>query len=186
MMELNGKILIAMPGMADPRFAHSIVLICTHSEDHTMGLIINKPTPDLSFPVLLAHLGIESGPQIRTIPVQFGGPVDRGRGFVLHSPDWQGRDTLTFDLPDGTLLTSTLDILEAMANGQGPRQAMMALGYAGWGPGQLEAEISRNDWLIADACDGLIFSAPDHQKWAIALRSIGVDPLGLSATAGRA
>ena len=184
-MDLGGQILIAMPGMGDPRFEHSVILICAHSEDGAMGLIINKPVPDLSFEGLIDQLSIPKGEAGREICVHQGGPVERSRGFVLHSRDWQaGKATMQIAGQYG--MTATLDILEALANGAGPASALLALGYSGWGPGQLEAEIGRNDWLTAEAHADLIFSADDGAKWAGALRQMGIDPLLLSATAGRA
>ncbi|WP_112311715.1 YqgE/AlgH family protein [Pseudogemmobacter bohemicus] len=185
-MELAGKVLIAMPGMEDPRFAHSVVLICAHGPDSAMGLIINKPSEELDFQNLLKHLGIAPTVSARPISVRFGGPVERGRGFVLHSPDWQGAEASVMELPGGLRLTATLDILEALARGGGPEQALLALGYAGWGAGQLESEILRNDWLIADAGPDLIFDPADGAKWARAMRMNGIDPLTLSPVAGRA
>lgn len=184
-MDLTGKIIIAMPALADPRFAHSVVLICAHSEEGAMGLILNKPLGDLSFSELLTHLNIPQAPEGRDIRVHFGGPVERGRGFVLHSADFTS-GTATMEIPGGLAMTATLDILEALARGEGPVQAMLALGYAGWGPGQLEGEIARNDWLTAEGPGDLAFSGDNGGKWGQALKGLGIDPLGLSATAGRA
>jgi len=184
-MELAGKILIAMPGMGDPRFAHSVILMCAHDGDSAMGLIVNKPAPELSFDGLLQHLGIAQAGSGREIRILYGGPVERGRGFVLHSPDWGG-EAATMQVPGGYCLTATLDVLEALAAGEGPERAILALGYAGWGPGQLESEILRNDWLVADAVPEIVFGAPCAEKWALALRGLGIDPIMLSPTAGRA
>ena len=184
-MDLSGKLLVAMPGMGDPRFEHSVILLCAHSAEGAMGLIINKPVPDLSFGSLLDQLNIPRAPQGRDIVVHFGGPVERGRGFVLHSSDYTSGQA-TMKIAGGFGMTATLDVVEAMARGDGPTSALLALGYSGWGPGQLEAEIARNDWLTADAAQGLIFSANNRGKWGDALRGIGVDPLSLSPTAGRA
>ena len=184
-MDLTGSILIAMPGMGDPRFERSVILICAHGADGAMGLIVNKPAPDLSFGDLLGQLGIPRAAEGRAIRVHVGGPVERGRGFVLHSGDYHsGAGTMA--VADGLAMTATLDILQDLAAGGGPVQALLALGYAGWGPGQLEGEIARNDWLTATPQQGLIFAAEDSGKWAAALRSMGIDPLTLSATAGRA
>ncbi|NJM83314.1 MAG: YqgE/AlgH family protein [Tabrizicola sp.] len=187
-MELAGKILIAMPGMGDPRFERSVILICAHSPEGAMGLIVNKPQPEMSFSGLLDHLKIPVAPDGRDIRVHFGGPVERGRGFVLHSPDWRKNHTEsgTMVVPGGFEMTATLDILEALAAGQGPEAALLALGYAGWGPGQLEAEIARNDWLTTEPRAALVFSDDDRGKWAGALRQMGIDPLSLSAASGRA
>ena len=186
-MQLAGQILIAMPGMTDPRFDRSVILVCAHSDGGAMGLIVNKPLEDLSFAGLLDQLQIPVAPAGRDIRVHFGGPVERGRGFVLHSADWrQSRHEGTMPVPGGLEMTATVDILQALAQGRGPGQALLALGYSGWGPGQLEAEIARNDWLTAPAPDGLLFADDDRGKWAAALRGMGIDPLTLSASAGRA
>ncbi len=184
-MDLSGKLLIAMPGMTDPRFQRSVILLCAHSDEGAMGLIVNKPAADLSFSGLLEHLGLAGRGGRRDIRVHFGGPVERGRGFVLHSDDW-GEGEATMQVPGGLRMTATLDILEALAGGGGPARALLALGYSGWGAGQLEDEIGRNDWLVADARGDLVFSEQDPGKWAGALRSLGVDPVTLSPSAGRA
>ena len=183
-MNLTGKLLLAMPGLQDPRFEHAVILICAHSEDGAMGLIVNKIIPDLSFAKLLDQLDIAS-PRGRDIRVHFGGPVERGRGFVLHSDDYIGGPS-TQNLAAGFGMTATLDVLEALANERGPDRALLALGYSGWGSGQLEAEIARNDWLTSDPEVALVFSEDDGSKWIKALRSMGIDPLLLSPTAGRA
>ncbi len=184
-MDLAGQILIAMPGMADPRFDRSVILICAHSAEGSMGLIVNKPLQDLTFAGLLEHLQIPMAPDGRDIRVHLGGPVERGRGFVLHTPDWEPGPA-TLSVPGGYGMTATLDILQALAQGRGPGKALLALGYSGWGPGQLEAEIARNDWLTCPAAEGLVFAADDGAKWSAALRGMGIDPLTLSAAAGRA
>lgn len=184
-MQLCGKLLVAMPGMGDPRFEHSVILVCSHSDEGSMGLIINKRLPDLSFDGLLDHLNIAKASQDRQIHVHFGGPVERGRGFVLHSPDYISSAT-TMQIEGGYGMTATLDVLEAMAQGEGPDKALVALGYTGWGPGQLDAEIARNDWLTVEPSESLIFAANDATKWTAALRGMGIDPLNLSATAGHA
>lgn len=184
-MDLGGKLLVAMPGMADPRFEHSVILICAHSEDGAMGLIVNKPAREINFNGLLEQLNIPRAPTGRDIRVHFGGPVERARGFVLHSADYKGGPA-TMEIGTDFRMTATLDILEALARGQGPDTALLALGYAGWGPGQLESEILRNDWLTADAAGDLVFSPDDGGKWMGALRRMGIDPLSLSSAAGRA
>ncbi|MCU0903432.1 MAG: YqgE/AlgH family protein [Tabrizicola sp.] len=185
-MDLSGQILIAMPGMADLRFERSVVLICAHSGEGAMGLIVNKPLEELSFSGLLQQLNIPLGPEGRDIRVHFGGPVERGRGFVLHSADWRTLGEGTMKVPGGLEMTATINVLEALASGGGPDKALLALGYSGWGPGQLEAEIARNDWLTCDAPEGLVFGQDDRVKWSAALRGMGIDPLTLSAAAGRA
>ena len=189
-MELTGKFLVAMPGMEDARFDKSVILVCAHSDEGAMGLIVNKPVDEVSFAGLLEHLNIPRAPDGRDIAVHFGGPVERGRGFVLHSRDYNRRDdrggASTMKIEGGFGMTATLDVLEALARGEGPHRALLALGYSGWGPGQLEAEIARNDWLTADADAALVFADDDTAKWVGALRLLGIDPLSLSATAGRA
>ncbi len=184
-MDLSGSILISMPGMGDPRFEKSVILICAHSPEGAMGLIINKPSNDLNFAGLLEHLEIPRGPEGRDIRVQFGGPVERGRGFVLHSDDYFAQQG-TLEVVGGYGMTATLDILQELAQGHGPREAFLALGYAGWGPGQLESEIARNDWLTATPTQALIFGSDQAGKWGAALRIMGIDPISLSAVGGRA
>ncbi len=184
-MNLAGKLLIAMPGMGDPRFEHRLIYLCAHSAEGAMGLIVNKPTPELSFSQLLAQLGIPEGDRTRDIRIHFGGPVEHVRGFVLHTGDYGGNGT-TMRVDEHFGMTATLDIIQAMAEGEGPESSLLALGYAGWGPGQLEGEILANGWLTCDASQDLVFAAPNARKWEGALRSLGVDPVGLSATAGRA
>lgn len=182
---LTGKLLIAMPGMSDPRFDRSVILICAHSDREAMGLIVNKPAPGLRLDQLLDQLGIETGVECPDMGVHLGGPVEHGRGFVLHSCDYTtNTSTLPIDARFG--MTATLDILEDLAQGRGPERAMLMLGYAGWGPGQLEGEIARNGWLTADADADLVFAADDGSKWARALALLGIDPLLLSASAGHA
>lgn len=184
-MDLTGKILIAMPAMGDTRFARSVIYVCAHSGDGAMGLIVNKPAHELSFSHLLNQLGVAQGPGGPDIRVHFGGPVEHGRGFVLHSTDYSGGPA-TLRVNDDFAMTATMDILQAIAAGRGPQRSIMALGYAGWGPGQLESEILRNGWLTAEASSDLIFSADNPLKWERALKSLGVEPLGLSAISGRA
>lgn len=184
-MDLSGKFLIAMPAMADPRFERSVVLVCSHSGEGSMGLIVNKPMPDLDFSRLLDQIGIARGDTVPGVPVQYGGPVEPGRGFVLHADGWVS-GTGTMRVPGGLAMTATQDVLEALARGTGPARALLALGYAGWGPGQLESELMRNDWLTADALPDLVFGVDQGGKWAAALATLKVDPLTLSSTAGRA
>lgn len=184
-MNLNGKILIAMPAMGDTRFEKSVILICSHSAAGAMGVILNKPLPGLKFRTLLDQLKLEAGPALREIPVQFGGPVESGRGFVLHTPDWTpGEGSL--EIEGGYRLTTTLEVLGELAQGRGPDRALLVLGYAGWGEGQLEGEIARSDWLVGEATEELIFSPADNGKWTRALAVMGIDPLVLSASGGRA
>ena len=176
---LAGHLLIAMPSMQDPRFHRTVIYLCAHSEEGAMGLIVNKPAETLALGDLLERLGIPAegvGDEV----VRFGGPVETGRGFVLHSAEYESEGaTLKVD---GTVsMTATLDILHAMAEGRGPRRRLVALGYAGWGPGQLESEIRANAWLVGAADPALVFDAANETKWARALAAIGVDPSLLSA-----
>ena len=185
MLDLTGKLLIAMPGMGDPRFEHSVVFLCSHTDKGAMGLIINKPTPEADFADLLEQLSIEAVESPRATPIYFGGPVELGRGFVLHSADYHLEEmTLTVDAQFA--MTATRDILVDIANGEGPQKALLALGYAGWGAGQLESELQQNGWLSCDATPEVVFEVPDAEKWTAALKLLGVDALMLSATAGRA
>lgn len=184
-MDLNGKFLIAMPALADPRFERAVVLICSHSPRGAMGMIINKPLKDLEFGELLDQLGLERDQRARPVPVHFGGPVEPGRGFVLHDGDWEASNGTT-RLDGGLSMTATQEILVELGHGRGPGRALLALGYAGWGPGQLEGEIARNDWLTTEAVPDLVFGAQNDGKWTAALARLRVDPLSLSAAAGRA
>ena len=181
---LTGKLLVAMPGMQDPRFAKTVVYLCAHSAEGAMGLVVNREIESLTFPDLLDQLGIPSGGVDQNIRVMFGGPVESSRGFVLHSPDYQ-RDT-TMMVDDAVALTSTVDILRAIADGGGPARCLLALGYAGWGPGQLDDEIKANGWLHVAADDGLVFDRDLEGKWDRAMAKLGIDPLMLSETAGHA
>lgn len=182
---LAGQVLIAMPGMGDPRFALSLVYLCDHSDQGAMGLIINKPVADRCLSELLEQLELPVQTDVDQQPVYFGGPVETGRGFVLHSSEYQSA-LQTMQVGNGIALTPTLDILEDIAGGKGPDQARMMLGYAGWGPGQLESEIAANGWLTGEGSIDLVFETPDDEKWADALARLGVDPSGLSGAAGRA
>ncbi len=182
---LVGKLLIAMPDMGDPRFAHSVIYMCAHSEDGGMGLIVNKPQHEVQFADLLDQLGIKRAAGVRDIRVHFGGPVDHARGFVLHSNDYESASG-TLQVDDNICMTATLDVLEDIAQGNGPDTSMLALGYAGWGPGQLEHEILQNGWLTCDPRDEIVFGRANEHKWTAALKVLGIDPVLLSATAGHA
>lgn len=184
-LDLTGSLLLAMPGMGDPRFDRSVVFMCAHSDEGAMGLIINKPAEDIDLRDLMDQLDIETQSALPRSAVHIGGPVETARGFVLHSTEYRSRlQTLAVNAAFG--MTATLDILEDIALGNGPAQALVALGYAGWGAGQLEAEIARNGWLTVEAHPELVFATADDDKWGAALGALGVDPLGLSGTAGRA
>ena len=183
--DFTGKLLIAMPGMADPRFEKSVIFMCAHSDEGAMGLIVNKPAEDVVFSDLLEQLSITPARLNREVIVHFGGPVEHGRGFVLHTADYMS-NTSTLAVDEQFGMTATLDILEDIARGRGPDACIMALGYAGWGPGQLESEISRNGWLTSDPTAEIIFGTQADVKWEAALKTLGVDALTLSAAAGRA
>ena len=183
--ELTGKLLIAMPDMADPRFVRSVIFMCAHSDEGGMGLIINRPNPDVSFAALLSQLEIDAGPALRAPKVQYGGPVEQQRGFVLHSADYACTEG-TLNVDETFRMTATMQALEDIAKGAGPANAIFALGYAGWGPGQLEYEISQNGWLTCPPTEKLVFGTPNQSKWSEALKVMGIDPLLLSAKAGHA
>lgn len=180
-----GKMLIAMPGMDDPRFAHAVIYMCAHSSDGGMGLIINKPQPDVQFSDLLDQLGVKKAEGVRDIRVHFGGPVDRARGFVLHTGDYAA-PAGTLQVDDTLSMSATMDVIEDIAQGVGPENSMLALGYTGWGPGQLETEIAHNGWLTCDPNRDIIFGRANEHKWTAALRQMGIDPVRLSSSAGRA
>lgn len=181
---LTGQVLIAMPGMPDPRFAQTVIYLCAHTPDGAMGIILNRPLEQPSFDILLAQLGVAPPAPARRIALYNGGPVETQRGFVLHSADWTGEGSLL--VGDTMALTASVDILKAIAGGGGPREGVLALGYAGWGPGQLDEELRNNAWLSGPADEALLFG-PDHAgKWRRALGKLGIDPLLLSSVAGRA
>ena len=176
---------LAMPGMGDPRFEHSVVYISSHSEDGAMGLIVNKPNPKLELIALLGHLDISAGPATPEVSVYFGGPVEQSRGFLLHSADYIG-DPDTVQIDSHFALTATVDVLKELAQGTGPETCLLALGYSGWSASQLEAELLANGWLICEASPEIVFQLANADKWAAALASLGVDPMMLSAQSGRA
>jgi putative transcriptional regulator len=189
---LDGQLLLAMPGMADERFARTVIYLCAHSPEGAMGIVVNKPANDLSFPDLLVQLDIIPATDLIQLPqrvgavqVLMGGPVETSRGFVLHSPDFF-IDESTLPIDDGVCLTATIDILRAIAKGQGPANAVLALGYAGWGAGQLETEIQQNGWLSCPADASIIFGTAADHRYEMALRRMGVDPGMLSMEAGHA
>jgi putative transcriptional regulator len=182
---LDGQILIAMPGMEDPRFTKTLVYLCAHSSDGAMGLIVNKRADGLKLKDLFGKLGIPIGSVMGKIPVHYGGPVETGRGFVLHSSDFHSEDA-TLQVDKQTSMTATLDILHAMAMNRGPNKSIVALGYAGWAPGQLEAELRHNGWLACPADESLLFGDDEDAKWDQALAKLGVHPAMLSSTGGRA
>ena len=189
---LDGQLLIAMPAMGDERFSRSVIYLCAHSSEGAMGIVINQRAPNISFTELLDQLNIAPDEDSISLPesldsmaVHFGGPVETGRGFVLHSADYF-KDDSTLPVDDSTCLTATIDILRDIVKGSGPDKALLALGYAGWGPGQLEDEIQSNGWLNCHADPGLIFDPEIGRKYNKALGSLGVDPIRLVNDLGHA
>lgn len=182
---LDGQLLIAMPGMGDKRFQRAVIFLCAHSADGAMGLIVNKPAPELKFSDLLKQLKIKAGADLPETRVHFGGPVEHGRGFVLHTAEYAVTGA-SLKVNADFSMTATVDVLQDIAKGAGPARSILALGYSGWGPGQLEGEIQANGWLVAPADQDLVFGSRDAEKWEGALRSIAIDPRLLSAEGGRA
>ncbi len=189
---LDGQMLIAMPAMHDERFARSLIYVCAHSSEGAMGIIVNQPAANIKFPDLLVQLEvipaadlIQLPQRAETVKVLKGGPVETGRGFVLHSADFFIENS-TLPIDEGICLTATLDILKAIARGDGPVSAVLALGYAGWAPGQLETEIQANGWLHCTADPELIFGLDSDGKYDRALRKIGIDVGMLSSESGHA
>lgn len=186
---LDGQLLIAMPTMNDPNFARSVVYLCAHSSDGAMGLVINQRAQDITFAGLLEQLDVigegDAHDRVAERDVLVGGPVETNRGFVLHSGDYKSEET-TLTVCDDFGLTATLDVLRAMLAGRGPKRSLLALGYAGWSPGQLESEIQANGWLHCAADPDLVFDAPIDDKYDLALASLGIDPTQLSSFHGHA
>ncbi|HEY4943037.1 MAG TPA: YqgE/AlgH family protein [Rhizomicrobium sp.] len=182
---LHGKLLIAMPSMPDTRFEKSVILMCSHTAGGAGGVIINKPIPALPFRDLMAKMDIPVTEATPRNPVLYGGPVDTDRGYVLHGTERAGRPSTLAITPE-IGLTPTVDVLRAIADGRGPAQWLMALGYAGWGPGQIENEIAANGWIHCDADAGLVFDASMDAKWRLAFGKLGAGLSGLSSEAGRA
>jgi len=189
---LDGQILVAMPTIRDDRFSRTVIYLCAHSSEGAMGIVINQPAPHIDFGDLLVQLEVIPDNKLIELPLRAGevkvlkgGPVETGRGFVLHSADFFIENS-TLPIDNGICLTAKLDILKAIARGQGPESAVLALGYAGWAPGQLESEIHANGWLNCDADPELVFSTRAELKYESALRKIGIDPAKLSSDAGHA
>jgi putative transcriptional regulator len=181
---LSGQLLVAMPQMADPRFARTVVYLCAHSSDGAMGLVVNRLIDSLTFSSLLSQLGVEAEGAPADMPVHFGGPVESSRGFVLHTSDYLQDSSLVID--DEIALTATVDVLKAIARGTGPRCRVLARGYAGWAPGPLDAEIQANGWLLVPADLDLVFGIENDSKWQRAIAKIGIDLSLLSSEAGHA
>ena len=185
MTSLTGQLLAAMPQMLDQRFARSVIYLCAHSEEAgAMGLVINKPLGSLTMGELFSQLDISPSGIVKERPVHFGGPVEAGRGFVLHTADYNEEATLVFG--GNIAVTATFEILRAIGKGKGPRQSLFALGYAGWAPGQLDAEIQANGWLSVAADDDIIFDSDYDGKWRRVLGKLGIDLSKLSSDAGHA
>ncbi|WP_309662282.1 YqgE/AlgH family protein [Sphingomonas sp.] len=184
---LSGKLLLAMPGMADPRFERAVIALCVHDDNGAVGVGIGHKRSGLKFRELLDQLGIDPG-QAPDAPVHHGGPVEPGRGFILHSTDWGGQDTLHVMGLHGELcaMTGTIDVLNAIAEGRGPSQWVASLGYAGWGEHQLEEEMTRHGWFAVEGDPAILFDTPTDERWAAAYKSQGVDPRLLSSETGAA
>jgi putative transcriptional regulator len=189
---LDGQLLVAMPAMQDERFARAVIYVCAHSAEGAMGIVINQPAPHINFPDLLVQLDVIPAGDLIELPnradavrVVRGGPVETQRGFVLHTNDYF-IESSTLAIDNGICLTATLDILKAIARGKGPASAVLALGYAGWAPGQLEREIQSNGWLHCDADSDLVFGANAKDKYDRAMRKIGIDLGKLSSDSGHA
>lgn len=185
---LTGKLLVAAPSMGDKRFHRAVILLCDHDEEHAMGIMLNKTMPRMTLPKLLDQIGVENAIRAPKLPVLDGGPCQRDRGFVLHSTDWDSPDA-TLSVTSAISLTATRDVLDAIVDGgaKAPRQALLALGYSGWGPGQLEEEIRQNAWLVAEPdAVGVLETGDMGSKWARAVASLGVAPWALSSQPGRA
>jgi|SRR5579862_899715 len=189
---LDGQMLIAMPTMMDDRFSRSVIYVCAHSSEGAMGIVVNHPAPNIKFADLLVKLDVIPAADVIQLPsragvvkVMRGGPVESERGFVLHSGDYFIQNS-TLPINEGVCLTATIDILKAIARGDGPASAILALGYAGWAPGQLENEIQSNGWLHCAADSELIFGSDIGSKYDLALKKIGIDPGMLSNEAGHA
>ena len=185
MQDLTGKLLVAMPGIGDDRFNKAVILVCAHQDDYAMGLILNKPIENLSFADLLDQLGIEQDIHVPDTPILDGGPVGTDRGFVLHSGDYYS-DGTTMDLGDDLYLTATQEILTSIAQGGAPSRSTMTLGYAGWGPRQLEDELGQNAWLVGTPDDELVFGTNFEEKWERSLQQLGIDAGFLHSDGGHA
>ena len=182
---LAGQLLIAMPGIGDARFDRTVIYLCQHGPEGAMGLVINRSFNGLGFVELLQQLSLEPDESLPNRPVYAGGPVETGRGFVLHSDDF-GLDQNARLVSPGIALSANIEVLQAMAKKEGPRRALVCLGYAGWSPGQLDSELGNNVWLLAPATPSLVFGTSIDQKWPEALATLGIDVAMLSQQAGHA
>lgn len=186
---LTGKLLLAMPGIGDPRFHHSVIFMCVHDEKGAMGLVINTEVPDVDFKQIIDNIGLNSNIEVDLdqlkMPVMSGGPVEGSRGFLLHSPEFTNKDTIKIS-PEFSL-TGTTDALQEVVRGKGPDHALFILGYAGWGAGQLETELQQNAWLVLDPDPEIVFNHDTGAKWNLALNKMGLDPALLTTdTSGQA
>jgi putative transcriptional regulator len=185
-LSLTGRLLVAMPSIGDPRFERAVILICAHGADHAMGIAVNRPVGDLTTPDLLGRLGVVADIHMPQDLVLFGGPVEVERGFVLHTNDYASPPA-TLPVAEGLALTATREVLEAMGDmDRAPRRSLLALGYAGWGSGQLEQELAQNAWLTCDPDETLLFGQDHEAKWTMALAKLGIEPHRLSGEAGHA
>jgi putative transcriptional regulator len=183
---LGGRLLIAMPTMNDPNFERTVILLCHHTPETAMGIVINKALGGISFGKLLKQLKVEAPRRRKSdLTVHYGGPIQTTRGFVLHSADYNN-DAATLPVCEGIALTATMDVLKALGNGEGPARAFFALGYAGWGAGQLESELQENAWLIGEPDDAIVFGDALDAKWLQALTRLGVDPAMVTDARGNA
>ncbi len=183
---LSGRLLIAMPGIEDPRFEQALVLVCSHTPELAMGITLNRPLDGVTVPDLLERLNVKTNIQLAPQLVLAGGPVERERGFVLHTEDFRAPES-TVPVSEGIALTATRDVLQAMGDAaQRPRRSTLALGYAGWGPGQLEREIRENVWLTCEPDEALVFGDDHEAKWGRALAKLGVSAGALSSQSGSA
>ena len=183
-MNLTGKLLISMPSLEDERFYKTVIYMCAHSSEGAMGIIINKKIDYDLYPDLLEQLGIDKPLENKKLFLRYGGPVESGRGFVLHTDEIIRKESITID--DGIVLTSTTEFFDDLAKGQGPKNSILALGYAGWGPGQLEKEITTNSWMNFSTDLGFLFDEEVSKKWSQAYKLLGIDPNKLSYHSGRA
>ena len=184
LMNLSGQILISLPNIEDERFYKSVIYICAHSQEGSMGIIINKSLELNLYPSLLEQLGIDSSYTNKKIFFHYGGPVETGRGFILHSDDFIKKESMPID--NGIVLTSTIDFITDLKKGLGPKISILALGYAGWGPGQLENEISKNGWMTSSVSSNFVFDENNSQKWEKAYNLLGINPYSLSNNFGNA
>ncbi len=185
---LSGQLLLSMPGIGDDRFDRAVIAMCLHDDDGALGVMVNRPHPAMSVRELMAQMDVDPGRTPETARVMSGGPVEPGRGFVLHSPDYGGQGTITVSGLGGARwgLTSTVDVLRAIAVGKGPRRWLVTLGYTGWGRGQLDGELLRHGWHSLEGDDEIVFDVPADRRWPRAFAALGIDVGFLSATAGTA